>query len=198
MLDTVLAKQLSVFSEILTKSYDSTKIIPFSLLDKQKKRTISLLIEDEIKSMQNFHKSYSISMLTLNKAEEEKKVQDILDNLLRLSYPFISEGRGLTNPLAPVDSVRLALPSYPIPVDSVKVSIKLLPHLLPEGEKDSARLAIGQQRGESFTVRVWREKRMVLGRLKTGEGWSWGEIASAKIGEGNLVLTGYFLFLCKN
>ena len=50
--NAVLAKQLSVFSEILTKSYDGTKIIPFSLLDEQKKRNISLLVEDEISSLQ--------------------------------------------------------------------------------------------------------------------------------------------------
>ena len=113
--NAVLAKQLSVFSEILTKSYDGTKIIPFSLLDEQKKRNISLLVEDEISSLQKFHDSYSGSVFTLKKAEKAKKRQDILDGLLRTSYPFISEGRGFTNALGPV-----------------KLSIKLLLHLLPE------------------------------------------------------------------
>ena len=58
----VRAKQLSIFSEILTKGYDGTKVIPFSMLDKQKKKTIGLLIEDEISSMQKFHNSQSTSI----------------------------------------------------------------------------------------------------------------------------------------
>ena len=45
--NAVLAKQLTILSETLTKSYDGTKNIPFSFLDEQKKRHISLPIEDE-------------------------------------------------------------------------------------------------------------------------------------------------------
>ena len=162
--NAVLAKQLSVFSEILTKSYDGTKIIPFSLLDEQKKRTISLLVEDEISSLQKFHDSYSSSVFTLNKAEKAKKRQDILDGLLRTSYPFISEGRGFTNALGPV-----------------KLSIKLLPHLIPEGEEDGACITVGQHQGEPFIVKVWREEKRVMGRLETGESWRLGDTTTAEI-----------------
>ena len=113
--NAVLAKQLAVLSEILTKSFDGTKMIPFSLLDKQKKRTISFLIADEISSMQKFHDSYSSSMLTLNKAAKAKKRQNILDGLLRVSYPSISEGRGFANALGPVKlSMKLLSPEVNI------------------------------------------------------------------------------------
>ena len=44
--NAVLAKQLTILSETLTK-YDGTKNIPFYFLDEQKKRHISLPIEDE-------------------------------------------------------------------------------------------------------------------------------------------------------
>ena len=54
-------------------------------------------------------------MFTLYKSEKTKKVQDILDGFFWTCYPFISEGRGFTNTLGPV-----------------KLSIKLLLHLLPE------------------------------------------------------------------
>ena len=168
--NAVLAKQLTVLSEILTKSYDGTKIIPFSLLDEQKKRTISLLIKDEISSMQTFHDSYKISRFTWNKAEGAKKVHDILDSLLRTSYPFISEGRGFTNVLGPV-----------------QMSTKLLPHLLPEGEEDGACVTIGQLQGKPLTVKVWREESSVMGRLENAESCRLG----AAIGkEGEMMFSG--------
>ena len=165
-----MAKQLTILSEILTKSYDGTTIIPFSLLDDQRKRTIKLLIEDEINSMQKFHDSYRSSRFTLKKAEKAKKVQDILDILLRLSYPFISEGRGFTNVLGPV-----------------QMSTKLLPHLLPEGEEDGACVTIGQLQGKPFTVKFWREESSVMGRLENAESCRLG----AAIGkEGEMMFSG--------
>ena len=168
--NAVLAKQLSVLSEILTKSYDGAKIIPFSLLDEQKKKTISLLVEDEISSLQKFHDSYSDSVFTLNKAEKAKTRQDIVDGLLRTSYPFISEGRGFTNALSPI-----------------KLSLKVLPHLLPEGEEDGAYITVGQLQGEPFTVKVWREEERVIGRFETGGSWRLGETGAAK---GETMLSG--------
>ena len=171
--NAVLAKQLTVLSEILTTSYDGNKIIPFSLLDQQKKKTISLLVEDEISSLQKFHDSYSGSMFTLNKAEKAKKRQDILDSLLRTSYPFISEGRGFTDALGPV-----------------KLSIKLLPHLIPEGEEDGTCITVGQLQGEPFIVKVWREEERVMGRLETGESCRLGETGAAKGKEGEPMLSG--------
>ena len=80
--NAVLAKQLTILSEILIQSYDDIKIVPFSLLDKGKKKTISDLIEKEIKSIQSFHDSHSISMLTFNKSAKRKEKQDILVGLL--------------------------------------------------------------------------------------------------------------------
>ena len=172
--NAVKTKQLKVFSEVLIQSYDGTKITPFFQLDKEKKRIISSLIEADIKDVQTFYKSKSISMFTLNKAEKEKKKQDMLDTLLRASYPYISEGRGFTNALGPV-----------------KLSLQLLPHLLPEGEEDCAYITMGQLQGEPFTVKVWREKERVMGRLENGESWRWGETGAGKGKEGETMLSGF-------
>ena len=162
--NAIRAKQLSIFSEILTKGYDGTKVFPFSMLDKQKKKTIGLLIEDEISSMQKFHNSQSTSMFTFKKAEKAKQRQDILDALLKTSYPFISEGRGLTSALSPM-----------------KLCFKLLPHLLPEGEEDSTRVTIGHLQGKPFAVNLWKENDVVMGKWENGESWNCGEIAGTEI-----------------
>ena len=93
----VVATKLIVMSEILLEAFDNTKIVPFSLLTKEKKQTIGNLIEDEVNDMQAFFDSHTMSRLTFNKAEKAKKRQDLMDGLLGSAYPFISEGRGLTN-----------------------------------------------------------------------------------------------------
>ena len=83
-----------------------------------------------------------------------KTKQDILDRLLQSAYPFISEGRGLSCPSAPLE---------------LPYNLKLLPHLLPEGEEDGGWVKIGQKQGRSFQVKVWKEGKMVLGSWGKGE-----------------------------
>ena len=161
----VLAKQLVILSEILIQSYDGTTIVPFPLLDVQKKRTISSLIEDEVRRVQRFHASYKVPILTWNKAEKAKKKQDIMDSLLRTAYPFISEGKGLTSSLA-----SLELP----------YNLNLLPQFLPEGEEDAACLTIGQHEGKPFSVPVWRDGDLASFKPSTVPSWAWEELPSAK------------------
>ena len=73
----------STIDEILVQSVINDAIIPFSLLDEKKKRTIASLIEDEVTSMPQFHDSHTISTFTRNKAEKATKKQDIMDQLLK-------------------------------------------------------------------------------------------------------------------
>ena len=119
----VTAKQLKIFSEIIILSFDGTKIVPFPLLDKAKKEPISLLTQRDINEIQSFHDSQSTSWYSMNKAEKKKRRQDTLDFLLQTAYPFISEGRGLTNTLDPVE---------------LPCSFRVLHKVLPEGEEDAA------------------------------------------------------------
>ena len=143
----VLCKQLIILSEILVQSVINDAIVPFSPLDEKKKRTIASLIEDEVTSMQRFHDSHNISMFTRNKAEKAKKKQDILDQLLKPAYPFISEGRGLTSPLAKLE----------IPYD-----LRVLPNFIPQGKEDAVSLVIGQFRDWQLTAKIWKDGSQVF------------------------------------
>ena len=174
----IAAKRLSIFSEILTKSYNGTMIVPFPLLSSEKKKIISRLIEEEIKSMKRFRNSYKVSMFTWDKATEEKKVQDLLDELLQKSYPFISQGRGFTDPLNTV----------------THLSFKILPDFIPEGEEGSALVSLGQHEGKDINVRVWKEQKHVVVRLNTGESRFWGEEASFETGQEMEAPTGHLTF----
>ena len=60
--NAVLAKQLTILSEILVQSFDGTKIVPFTLLDGAMKKIICSLIENDVRIIQNFHDSQRISI----------------------------------------------------------------------------------------------------------------------------------------
>ena len=71
----------------------------------------------------------------------------------------------------------------------VKLSLKILPHLLPEGEEDGAYITVGQHQGEPFTVKVWREEERVMGSLENAKSCTLGEIGALKENEGEIMLT---------
>ena len=114
----------------------------------------------------------------MNRAKNEKKKQDLLDSLLRACYPYISEGRGFTTELAGVE----------LPHD-----LKLLPHMLPDGEEDAALINVGQQVGKPVVAKVWRDGEEAKARMVTDE--RDGEITMENI-RGNekvmLQLKGFF------
>ena len=105
--------------------------------------------------MQRFKNSYKVSHR--DKAAKVIKVQDILEELLRVSYPYVSEGRGFTNPLCPL----------------THLSFKILPDFIPEGEEFSTLVTLGQHEKVPFNVRVWKEKKMVKVRPERGGNWFW-------------------------
>ena len=78
----------------------------------------------------------------MKKSEKGRKKQDLLNVLLRASYPLISQGRGLTNALAPVGS-------------PVACELAILPDLLPEGEEEGTLVTIGQRREWPVVVKAW-------------------------------------------
>ena len=66
----------------------------------------------------------------------------MMDGLLGSAYPFISEGRGLTN-----SHTQLELP----------YNLRVLLKYLPEGDEDSVSLIIGQLGSWPVSVKIWRE-----------------------------------------
>ena len=145
----VFALQMKICAEVLIQGYekDKNKIVPFYLLPDDRKRMIGQLVEADVKNAKAFHSSQQMPWYALNKEQKAQERQDILDTLLRTSYPLISEGRGLTTPFAPVE----------MPYD-----LSLLPEFLPEGENDAAVVTVGQLEGRPYNVQVWLERGMVM------------------------------------
>ena len=57
--------------------------------------------------------------------------------------------------------------------------LKLLPHMLPDGEEDAALIIIGQRLGNPVMAKVWREGQVAKARMVTDE--RDGEIAMENI-----------------
>ena len=47
--------------------------------------------------------------------------------------------------------------------------LKLLPHMLPDGEEDAALIIIGQRLGNPVMAKVWREGQVAKARMVTDE-----------------------------
>ena len=91
----------------------------------------------------------------MKKSEKGRKKQDLLNVLLRASYPLISQGRGLTNALAPVGS-------------PVACELTILPDLLSEGEEEGTLVTIGQRGDWPVVVKAWRKGGMVQAETLSG------------------------------
>ena len=153
----VKATQLKVFSELAIQSYDGTKITPFPLLERRRKKVISSFFETYIEDVISFFNSHEYGMLhSYNplKSSNEKTKQDTLDLLLKASYPYISEGNSLTNMQADVK----------LPLD-----LKVQPKFLAGGEEDFACVIVGQHMGKRLTAKVWKEGGMAKGCLATDD-----------------------------
>ena len=87
---------------------------------------------------------------------KKSEVQDLLDSILKIAYPYISQARGLTDMHKELE--------YSRPGAGLKFS--LLPEALPVGHEDKTPVILGLQKDEQdiksvVKVYVWRGKQCV-------------------------------------
>ena len=155
------AVRLLIFSTILQASYDEEKRV---FLSPNKLPTKSLdFIRRELENIisrsseqKNNVKLKSLGFFTVAKKSE---VQDLLDSILKIAYPYISQARGLTDMNKKL--------KYPWEYPKTGLKFSLLPEALPEGYEDKTPVIIGFKKDESgkksvVKVHVWKEGTHVL------------------------------------
>ena len=152
--DCVKAVQLLIFSKIISESYDSKQkiFLPYAKLSKDTKEVISRFIVRNVDKCISLKGNVEVSMFSFDKAKKKSIIQDMLDSILQLAYPYISQGNGWTD----LNSKILNL------VANCKVKFEVNPKYLPMGEEDKTQVIIGKTVSEIIRCYMWREEDFVF------------------------------------
>ena len=90
--DCVKSVQLLIFSKIIRESYDKKKqiFLPYVKLSKNKKNVISRFVERNVEHCIALKETVKVPMLTLDREKKKSIIQDMLDSILQLAYPYVS------------------------------------------------------------------------------------------------------------
>ena len=149
--ECIKATQLLIFSRISRYSYDKENkcFLPFSTLPLNKVTAIGGSLESLIKEalvQRKNVKTSGIFVLAAKEAKKKSEVQNILDQVLKICYPYTSQANNWTNMKTKIDP------------NENKFLISVLPAYLPQGIEDATKVVIGVKIGDDHpsSVLLWR------------------------------------------
>ena len=150
----VQAIQLLIFSNIARFSYDESTgtFLPFLTLPMQDKAMIATEIMDIVDRCLKNRSRVKKGNLLSGRSGHQAKVQDTLDTILRVTYFYISEGKGWTKSTTKFD------------LKDNTVNIRVMPKYVPMGEEDKKTLIIGvytQKMRKCQRISIWRTEDMI-------------------------------------
>ena len=150
--------RLVIFSQIAKDSYDEKKecFLPFILLKKRNRGCIVEDLEKHVTKCVALKENIRTSSFFFTSATEIKdQIQDMLDIIIKICYPYLSEIRKWT-------TMGTKVPDQT--QDRSSFTIKVFPKHLPFGSQDKAKLAIGidPANNEHVFLEIWRTKDYVL------------------------------------
>ena len=150
----VQATQLLIFSNIARFSYDksSETFLPFLTLPMEDKAMIATELMDIVNRCLENRRRVKKNSLFSRSSDHKAKVQDILDTILQVTYPFISEGKGWTKSMTKFD------------LKENTVDIRVMPKYVPMGEERKITLILGvyTQEKKYQKIYIWRSKDMIF------------------------------------
>ena len=141
--DAAVATNLCMMAEVMLTSFDGDKIVPFYMLEKDKKRVIVAAMERDIKKLQDYKDKINKGSWLPTSKKKNNKQQDALDQVLKVAYPFLSEGQGATSSLAVVKEA--------------VITIRVLVKYLPDGAEDKTKVMVGREGGKPRAVYLWKK-----------------------------------------
>ena len=149
------AARLLIFSLIAKNSYDEKKecFVPFILLNQKKRNILVVDLEQYVTQCIAFKESVKTGGFFSSGAENREKVQNLLDSILKICYPYLSEIKQWTTMGSKISDQA-----------HDNFTITVLPSYLPIGEEDKTRLFIGVDtaKNEPVFLDIWRTKDHVL------------------------------------
>ena len=152
------AMRLQITSTVLVESYskEQEQFVPFETLSTGQRRFIAIELEDIVmKSLELLTKVNTKTATFFSNLSKEAKTQDILDSVLKLAYPYLSDIRGWTNFKTLITQNQKTL------------VIQVMPMFLPFGEDDAVVVKVGVRQvnnvPEIVKMKLWRDKHQVYG-----------------------------------
>ena len=94
----------------------------------------------------NLKKNVKIASWMPGSSKKKSKIQDVLDSILKICYPYMSQGFGWTDFQTDLTS------------DDATIDVKLHPEYIPEGAEDKVAITVGKAAGrKSALISVWKE-----------------------------------------
>jgi len=149
------AVRLLIFATILQASFDEDKkvFLPPDKLPQEKLDFILQRLEDIIGGMSKQKDNVKLKSFGLFTSDSKKsEVQDLLDSILKITYPYISQARKLTDM------------NKQLEYSGGGLKFSLLPQALPMGYEDKTPVIVGCEDGKNKSVvkvNVWRSLKFV-------------------------------------
>ena len=92
------ATRIILLAKLCIYSYDenSHTIEPFYVLDDKKQKAIAIELERDCKNFLEYHRTVQVGFFSLKKDSKQEELQSIKNELLKIAYPYISEGKKYT------------------------------------------------------------------------------------------------------
>ena len=149
--------RLVIFSQIAKISYDDKKecFLPFILLKERKKKVLVEDLKRHVTKCIALKEDVNIKDFFMSAEEKQDIVQDLLDCILKICYPYLSEIEKWT-------SMRSKIPDQPL--ERSLFTIKVFPKHLPFGSQDKTKLSIGidPTNNEHVVLEIWRTNDYVM------------------------------------
>ena len=152
------AIRLLIFATILQASYDEENrvFLPPNKLPSKSLDFIRRELEDIISRSSEQKKNVKLKSFGFFTVAKKSEVQDLLDSILKIAYPYISQARKLTDMNSQLEYSR----------SGSGLKFCLLPEALPEGYEDKIAVIIGFKKEEDgiksvVKINVWRDRDFV-------------------------------------
>ena len=92
------ATRIILLAKLCIYSYDenSHTIEPFYVLDDKKQKAIAIELERDCKNFLEYHRTVQVGFFSLKKDSKQDELHIIKNELLKIAYPYISEGKKYT------------------------------------------------------------------------------------------------------
>ena len=134
----VISKKLQMSAKLCIYSYDSKSEIiqPFEVLDESKQRVIAIELERDCLDLVQVKENIKIPSLSVKKSSKRQELQTLLNSVLKVAYPIISEGLKYIDTRQEID----------LSDTNGSIDVKVDGRILPIGIKDATMVKIGRRK----------------------------------------------------